>query len=339
MSTFDANDLKSNEGMLTTVWGPAWWLVLHTISFGYPVHPTAEERTNMKAFMERLQKVLPCKYCRENLVKNYKALPLLSKNFKDRAAFSRYVYDLHSHVNKMLEKKGNPPFEEVQRFYERFRAAKGLALKCQIDIVPKRKSRRTIRMKTAGRRRTEKSGGFSAASCTNDENDMSPEVWGPAFWHVLHVTSINFPAEPTEEQKADYAAFVQSLGDVLPCCDCRKNVRDLLAERPPEVESRDAFARYIYWLHSEINARLGKPNPVTYEEMVQKYENFRARCLAHEPKKKQKEKGCTVPLYGKKAQCILNVVDGRAPGATMKVSSECLLKKGTCSTKTKKRRI
>jgi hypothetical protein len=326
MSTFDANDLKSNEGMLTTVWGPAWWLVLHTISFGYPLRPTTEERHNTKAFMSILQKVLPCKYCRENLVKNYKALPLRKDRLKDRAAFSRYVYDLHAHVNKMLEKTTpTPSFEEVESWYERLRVANGKDLKCQIDIVPKRKSRRTIPMKVIPSRTLK----VAASQCA--ENDMIPEVWGPALWHVLHVTSLNFPAEPTKEQMADYGAFVRLLVHVVPSCASREALAALLAERPPEVASRDAFARYVYWLHSQINTQLGKPNTVSYEEMVQKYENFRARCLAHEPKAKKKEKGCTVPLHGKKAMCILNVVPGRTPGATMKVSSECILKRGTCA--------
>ena len=46
--------------------------------------------------------VLPCKYCRINLKNNLRSLPLRDCNMKDRNSFSRYIYKLHEHVNKML---------------------------------------------------------------------------------------------------------------------------------------------------------------------------------------------------------------------------------------------
>ena len=35
--TFSGKDYMSGDGMLTTVWGPAMWHFLHTMSFNYPV--------------------------------------------------------------------------------------------------------------------------------------------------------------------------------------------------------------------------------------------------------------------------------------------------------------
>ena len=42
--TYSKNDYNSGDGMLTTVWGPAMWHYLHTMSFNYPVNPTSENK-------------------------------------------------------------------------------------------------------------------------------------------------------------------------------------------------------------------------------------------------------------------------------------------------------
>lgn len=34
---FSESDYESGDGMITAVWGPPLWHVLHTISFNYPV--------------------------------------------------------------------------------------------------------------------------------------------------------------------------------------------------------------------------------------------------------------------------------------------------------------
>ena len=63
---------KSQDGMLTRVWGPSLWLCFSFISFNYPVCPTKEQR-HYKTFIKSLQHVLPCRYCRENFPKNLEA--------------------------------------------------------------------------------------------------------------------------------------------------------------------------------------------------------------------------------------------------------------------------
>jgi hypothetical protein len=119
---YEENDYMSGEGMLTSVWGPPLWHALHTISFNYPVNPTKKQKKQYKLLIQNLQHTLPCKYCRQNLKKNLKQLPLTSKALKNRHAFSLYVYNLHELVNKMLKKKSNLTFEEVRERYEHFRS-------------------------------------------------------------------------------------------------------------------------------------------------------------------------------------------------------------------------
>jgi len=121
-NVYTRKQYSSGEGMLTSVWGPGLWFFLHTISFNYPNKPTAEQKKRYKDFILQLKYILPCRYCRENLKKNLKALPLREKDLKNRASFSRWVYNLHELVNKMLGKKSGLTYAAVRERHEHFRS-------------------------------------------------------------------------------------------------------------------------------------------------------------------------------------------------------------------------
>jgi len=119
---FNKNDYNVGDGMLTSVWGAAMWHYLHTMSFNYPVNPTNENKKHYKDFIYNLRNVLPCKHCRINLTNNLKNKPLLMCYMKNRATFSKYVYELHELVNKMLGKKSHLTYCDVRDRYEHFRS-------------------------------------------------------------------------------------------------------------------------------------------------------------------------------------------------------------------------
>jgi hypothetical protein len=121
-AVYSEDDYLSNDGMLTTVWGPGMWHYLHTMSFNYPVHPTSKDKEHYRDFVLQLQYVLPCGKCRKNLLKNFKKLPLTLDCMESRTTFSTYIYDLHEQVNRMLGKKSNLTYDMVRERYEHFRA-------------------------------------------------------------------------------------------------------------------------------------------------------------------------------------------------------------------------
>jgi len=120
--TYTVNDYNSNDGMLTTIWGPGMWHYLHTMSFNYPVNPTENDKKYYKNFVLSLRHVLPCGKCRTNLRNNFKILPLHKKNMKNRNTFSKYVFDLHELINTMLGKTSGLTYEVVRERYEHFRS-------------------------------------------------------------------------------------------------------------------------------------------------------------------------------------------------------------------------
>ena len=125
---YTKKDFASGDGMLTSVWGPSLWHYLHIMSFNYPINPTSDHKKNYKKFILNLKYVLPCKYCRMNLIKNLKELPLRDKDLKNRANFSLWMFRLHEHINKMLGKKSGLTYNQIRERYEHFRA------RCTIDI-------------------------------------------------------------------------------------------------------------------------------------------------------------------------------------------------------------
>jgi hypothetical protein len=160
---------------------------------------------------------------------------------------------------------------------------------------------------------------------TKSGDGMLTTVWGPSLWHYLHTMSFNYPVQPTPEDKSYYKGFVQNLVHVLPCKYCRMNLVKNFKALPlkdSDMKNRDSFSRYIYKLHELINTMLGKKSNLTYCDVRERYEHFRARCTINQPPKT--EKGCTVPLVGKKSKGIIRIVPQEEPCESLQIDSQCL---------------
>jgi hypothetical protein len=174
----------------------------------------------------------------------------------------------------------------------------------------------------------------------NAGDGMLTTVWGPSMWHYLHTMSFNYPVNPTPEDKTHYRDFVLNLQNVLPCKYCRINLKTNFKSLPltiNDMKSRETFSRYIYELHELVNRMLHKKSNLSYCDVRERYEHFRARCTEEKPKlfkpekqsktrkiKKQTEKGCTEPLYGKKSKCIIKIVPQEEKGSTFQMDKKCV---------------
>lgn len=168
----------------------------------------------------------------------------------------------------------------------------------------------------------------------NSNDGMLTYVWGPALWHSLHVISFNYPTEPTKEQQEEYKNFFKSLQHVLPCRYCRDNYKQNLKKLPlnsKRLKNRETFSHWLYEMHELVNTNLNKKSNLSYEDVRNRYENFRSRCLIDPKEKKPKpkpiEKGCTEPLYGVKSKCVLNIVPKDSKTETFVMDKKCKIKK------------
>jgi hypothetical protein len=172
----------------------------------------------------------------------------------------------------------------------------------------------------------------------NSNDGFLTSTWGPSQWHMLHTISFNYPVKPTQKDKERYRSYILSLKNVLPCGKCRANLKENFKKLPlrmADMENRETFSRYIFNLLELINTMLGKSSGLTYEEVRDTYENFRSRCtlsgnaqsgnkVSLKKTVKKKESGCTKPLYGKKAKCLLRIVPMESKEPTFSVDDQCI---------------
>lgn len=167
----------------------------------------------------------------------------------------------------------------------------------------------------------------------NNSNGMQTSIWGPNLWFVLHTISFNYPVKPTNIEKKHYENFIMSLQHVLPCIYCRDNFKANLAKvkfSPSVMRNRSTFSKFIYDLHNCVNIMLNKTEYITYEEVRDRYENFRSRCSREEVDKVAKiqfknikEKECSESLYGKKSKTIIQIVPKTSKKKGFVLNSKC----------------
>ena len=181
-----------------------------------------------------------------------------------------------------------------------------------------------------------------------NDNGMLTTVWGPSLWHSIHTISFNYPVQPTKQEQTDYYKFIMSLEKVLPCKYCRenfsKNMRAVNKRKRTTLKralarGRAGFSRYMYDFHNEVNVMLGKPITLTYKQVKERYENFRARCTLKKSeaemqeckrniKRMKREKGCTESLYGMKSRCVIVTLPADGPKCdSFMMDDKCRLKR------------
>ena len=174
---------------------------------------------------------------------------------------------------------------------------------------------------------------------------MIVSAWGPALWHSMHMISFNYPIQPTNKDKKYYSKFIKNLVHLLPCKYCRENLKKNLKKMPitdETMKNRANFSKYVYELHELVNKNLGKKSGLTYCDVRERYEHFRARCTINMPTdankdkdknktlkrgKNKKENGCTQSLYGKNAKCIIKIVPKDTKCKTFQMDEECKKRK------------
>ena len=165
-SAENTGDPNAKNGMMTKVWGPAGWLFLHCVTYGYPPDPDQYDvdnglpvgatRKHYYNFFREVGYILPCKYCRDSYREFAKEIPL-ERSIKNRATLTRWLHAIHDRVNHKLGMNYcDASFSEIDQRYESYRAkckaltteerstneskgcvtpADGTPKKCLIDIV------------------------------------------------------------------------------------------------------------------------------------------------------------------------------------------------------------
>lgn len=105
-----------------------------------------------------------------------------------------------------------------------------------------------------------------------------PTVWGPLFWHTIHIVALGYPQNPTYGEKRAAKEFYESLAFLIPCPVCREHYSQHLKRMPltPHLDTRGDLFRWTVQLHNEVNKVTGKPH-VTEAEAIYYYRRIGAR--------------------------------------------------------------
>lgn len=123
---------------------------------------------------------------------------------------------------------------------------------------------------------------------------MNVNKWGPGGWVFLHTMTFNYPEKPSIEDKKRYTDFFNMVGGMLPCKYCRDSYNVYIKHLPINkfIDSREGIAYWLYYIHNLVNDKVFKKDSTTFEEVVRKYERFRAGC------KKVKKNNNKKKVYG-----------------------------------------
>ena len=101
---------------------------------------------------------------------------------------------------------------------------------------------------------------------------MNPKFWGSGAWLFLHSITMNYPKEPTDQDKQIYVKFFKDLQDIIPCEKCGYNYGRHLKDYPIEkaLETRETMIQWLIQIHNEVNKELGYPI-YTYDQVMEEY--------------------------------------------------------------------
>jgi hypothetical protein len=99
---------------------------------------------------------------------------------------------------------------------------------------------------------------------------MNPKIWGPHAWIFLHTITLNFPENPTPEQKKYYKIFFETLSQIIPCDKCRFNYAKKIKNYPVNVDSKKDLVEWLLFIHNDVNRSNGKKE-LNFNEFINKY--------------------------------------------------------------------
>lgn len=103
---------------------------------------------------------------------------------------------------------------------------------------------------------------------------MDPNIWGPKLWFMIHTIALNYPDNPTYQDRRSHEEFYNSLKYVIPCEKCRIHYTQRLKRMPiiNHLDNSNTLFKYTIDLHNQVNKSLNK-KIYSYEEVMEIYKS------------------------------------------------------------------
>ena len=136
-------------------------------------------------------------------------------------------------------------------------------------------------------------------------NGLITKIWGEHMWESIHSITFGYPVEPSQQDRDNYRQYFISLKNVLPCKYCRDSYSKFIDgsdefdndyklkitdDEYNNLLNRENLTKWGWGLHNRVNLKLGMDYKIRYEDMCNKFESYRAKCMPN-------EKGCNMPLH------------------------------------------
>jgi hypothetical protein len=100
-------------------------------------------------------------------------------------------------------------------------------------------------------------------------------IWGPQLWMILHSSAerIGIPklSRLPQEESRIWTTLLSSLRYSLPCPQCKKHYTEYFSSNPVTSINSYFIRSWLYNLHCQVNYRIGKPNTVTIDQILELY--------------------------------------------------------------------
>ena len=117
-----------------------------------------------------------------------------------------------------------------------------------------------------------------SAKSKNQKKTIPPikgkDFWGPPIWTSTHILAATLRPENGEW----YKKYLECLSHLLPCEECKKNLKTKLSTHPPDAymsNNHDAFF-YSYLLHDLANEHISLAHPATPPKESPDYDQTKA---------------------------------------------------------------
>jgi hypothetical protein len=103
-------------------------------------------------------------------------------------------------------------------------------------------------------------------------SSLTPKIWGPSTWIVLHLLSLSYPEKPTVTDIENHRNFLLSLSNVLPCKECRVHFKEHLQKctLSNALKSRDDYVKCVWNMHNEVDSS----KQISFEEFIKIYKEI-----------------------------------------------------------------
>lgn len=105
--------------MNQNIWGPHFWITLHTLTFNYPLEPSHTDKHYYYTFLTTLKDILPCGICRRNFNRKLKEDPL-KQHLGSRREIVEWMIDCHNKVNAETGKRYYSMDEVIKLYSQKY---------------------------------------------------------------------------------------------------------------------------------------------------------------------------------------------------------------------------